>query len=200
MPSLPPTLFRTAYEGGAPWDIGRPQPAFVQLEEMGKIRGSVLDIGCGTGDNALYLAQRGHDVLGVDFIAEAIHRAAEKATAQGLSASFLSWDAFAIGQLGRKFDTAIDSGFFHVLGDEDRPRFVEGLGKVLVPGGLYHMLCFSELTPGQGGPRRVTQVEIRAAFPSPIWKVSGIEPATFITRLEGQQPHAWLSTVERLAP
>ena len=59
-------FFESAYEGTPPWDIGRPQPEFVRLEAGGEIRGSVLDVGCGTGENALHMAAKGHDVWGID--------------------------------------------------------------------------------------------------------------------------------------
>lgn len=58
--------FNPAYRGTPPWDIGRPQPDFVRLEAAGEIEGSVLDVGCGTGEHVLYLAARGHDAWGVD--------------------------------------------------------------------------------------------------------------------------------------
>ncbi|HZP89453.1 MAG TPA: hypothetical protein VFC04_00470, partial [Actinomycetota bacterium] len=54
-------FFETAYGGSPAWDIGRPQPAVVRLEEAGEITGSVIDLGCGTGENALFLASRGHE-------------------------------------------------------------------------------------------------------------------------------------------
>jgi len=59
-------FFEKAYHGTPPWDIGRPQREFVRLEEAGKISGDVLDVGCGTGENALFLAGCGHAVWGVD--------------------------------------------------------------------------------------------------------------------------------------
>jgi SAM-dependent methyltransferase len=70
-------IFETAYEGQPPWDIGGPQPEIVRLAEEGAIRGVVLDVGCGTGENALYLDGRGCDVWGIDFIPKAIERARE---------------------------------------------------------------------------------------------------------------------------
>ena len=56
------------YQRQAPWDTGRPQPAIVKLAEAGQIRGSVLDVGCGTGENVLYLAAKGHETWGLDFV------------------------------------------------------------------------------------------------------------------------------------
>src|SRR5688500_7033616 len=109
------TSFDTAYEGTPPWEIGRPQEAFVRLAEAGEIAGAVLDVGCGTGENALMLAQRGHEVWGVDTAATAIHRAREKADERGLTVTFRVADALHLDQLRRSFDTVIDSGLFHVF-------------------------------------------------------------------------------------
>ena len=67
-------LFQQMYEGQAPWDTGRPQPAIVALAEAGRIRGSVLDVGCGSGENLLYLAAKGHQAWGLDFVPLAIER------------------------------------------------------------------------------------------------------------------------------
>src|SRR5262249_20848082 len=145
-----------------PWDIGRPQPALVAVAD--EIDGSLLDIGCGTGENALFFASRGCEVVGVDLVPQAIEMAKEKATKRGLAATFQVGDALDLGKLERPFDNAIDSGVFHVFPDEERPRYVAGVAQALKPGGRLHMLVFNENTPGDWGPRRVTQAEIRAAF------------------------------------
>ena len=69
--------FNPAYRGTPPWDISRPQAEFVRLEESGEIRGSVLDVGCGTGEHVLYLARRGHEAWGIDSAPLAIEKARE---------------------------------------------------------------------------------------------------------------------------
>jgi len=117
--------------------VGHPgrQPAFVGLEATGMIRGSVLDAGCGTGENALYLASRGHEVWGLDFIPVAIEGAKAKAKERGLGVDFQVGDALKLDQLGRTFDTVIDCGLFHTFADEERPLYVSGLATVVRPGG-----------------------------------------------------------------
>ncbi len=191
------TFFDRAYEGVPPWDTGRPQPAIVALEEAREIEGSVLDAGCGTGENALYLASRGHEVLGVDAVPRAIEIALEKARERGVTAAFRVHDVLDLPSLDRNFDTVIDAGLFHALSDEDRPRYVRGLVAVLRPGGTYFMIAFSDLEPPGYGPRRVTQAEIRDAFAGG-WRVNWIRPATFDTRIRSQGPRAWLSSIVRL--
>ncbi len=201
---MDPERFETAYQGTAPWDIPGPQPAFVGLEEAGEIRGSVLDVGCGTGENALFLASRGHEVWGLDFVPIAIERAKRKVNERGLNAHFQAGDALKLDQLGRTFDTVIDCGLFHTFTDEERPLYVAGLMTVLRPGGSVHILCFSDQEPPGQGPRRVTQQEIRDAFPSG-WQVAAIRESRFQTTDHPEArtfspggPKAWLATISRI--
>lgn len=205
---VPTAHFEAAYAGAPPWDIGRPQPDLAALE----LRGTVLDVGCGTGEHALHFAARGCEVLGVDAVPAAIERAQVKARARGLagqdddgsrglglrapSARFEVGDALDLGALGQRFDHVIDCGLFHVFGDVDRKRYVDSLAAAIKPGGTVHVHCFSELTPGPGGPRRVTQPELHAAFRDG-WRVRSIAPATYQTIWDDPQPRAWLAAIER---
>jgi SAM-dependent methyltransferase len=192
--------FEALYERRASWDIGRPQPALVELGAQGLIRGTVLDVGCGTGDNALCLAGLGFATWGIDIVAGAISEARAKARRRGLPfGRFLVADALELEALGMTFDTVIDSGLFHALSDAERPWFVRGLGAVLRPGGLYHMLGFSELVPGTVGPRRLREEEIRATF-GDGWRVVRLERSRFETHLRPEGMSAWLGTIERAAP
>src|ERR1700732_4402443 len=123
------TTFESAYSGHAPGDSGGPQEAFLDVADQ--ITGSILDAGCGTGENALFFAGRGHKVTGIDFLDEPITRARRKATERGVTATFLVMDALALKDLPEVFDSVIDSGLLHVFSDEDRRRYVEGLATVL---------------------------------------------------------------------
>jgi cyclopropane fatty-acyl-phospholipid synthase-like methyltransferase len=190
-------FFESAYRGGTPpWDIGHPQKEFVELARRGEITGSVLDIGCGTGEHALFFAGEGHEVWGIDSAPLAIQKAKEKAAGRGLQVHFLVLDALELTRLNRKFDTATDSGLFHTLSDEDRPVFVDNLAAVLSPGGRYFMLCFSEREPAGYGPRRVTEREIRDTFRDG-WSINYIRPAVFESRTRAEGPRAWLSSISR---
>jgi cyclopropane fatty-acyl-phospholipid synthase-like methyltransferase len=97
-------FFDSAYKGTPPWDIGRPQKEFVGLMRRGEISGPVLDIGCGTGENALFFAGEGYEVWGIDSAPLAIEKAKEKAAGRGLGVHFLVLDALHMAELIRKFD------------------------------------------------------------------------------------------------
>ncbi len=200
---MDPEPFQSMYQGQAPWDIPGPQPEIVRLEESGAIAGSVLDAGCGTGENALYLASRGHEVWGVDFVPVAIERAMHKAEQRGLGVRFQVADALELDKLARTFDTVIDCGLFHTFGDEERPAYVAGLARVVRPGGRFHMLCFSDREPPGEGPRRVTQREIRDTFRDG-WEVREIREARFaiVDQPDGPRfspggPKGWVATIVR---
>lgn len=191
--------FETSYlEGSAPWDIGHAQPEVVKLAEAGRITGRVIDLGCGTGENALYLASLGLDVVGVDGSPEAMRLARGKATERGVSIRFDIADVLDLGDHHESFDTATDSGVFHVFDDDDRPRYERSVRGALRPGGHLFLLCFSERQPGDWGPRRVTQRELHQTFVDG-WHVDTIDTAHFATNLDdAPQVEAWLATITRL--
>jgi len=192
-----------AYAGSvtAPWDIGKPQPAIVRLAERGLLSGRVLDAGCGTGENTLLAASSGADAIGVDVSQRAIARARDKAATRGVKARFEVADALSLGDLGLTFDAIIDSGLFHVFDDDSRSRYVASLASVLRSGGRCYLMCFSDRQPGNLGPRRVSQDELRAAF-SEGWTVVSIEADTFEVNpgiFGSTTAQAWLATIDRSA-
>jgi SAM-dependent methyltransferase len=188
-------------DNNTPWDIGRPQPAILRVAEWGGLVEPVLDSGCGSGEHALLAASMGLEVKGVDVAGEAIERARGKARQRGLSAEFVVGDVLALKDIVRldtPFRTVIDVGCFHTFSNADRPLYAASLAAVTQPGAILHLLCFSEHTPGNDGPRRVTQGEITATF-SRDWDVETIEPDTFtVSSLwPGPTPSAWLARIVR---
>lgn len=182
----------------APWDIGRPQPAFARLAERGLLSGQVLDAGCGTGEHTLLAAASGADAMGVDISPKAVARARAKAADRGLLARFEVADVLDLGALGLTVDTVIDSGVFHVFDDADRVRYVASLASVLRPGGHCYLMCFSDRQPGDVGPRRVSRDELRAAF-SDGWDVTDIAAGVFELNQGMPFPaaQAWLAAIRR---
>lgn len=182
------------YKGKPPWEIDGPQSEIVHLAGHGEIKSPLLDVGCGTGENALYLAKLGFDVTGIDIVSVAVEKALSKAKERSISATFLVWDALNLQGLQGCFNTVIDSGFFHALPDKKRPVFVESLSSVLNPGGKYLMMCFSEHEPGSWGPKRVTQAEIRETF-GQGWMIDYIRETKFDTNVGSRKCNAWLSSI-----
>jgi cyclopropane fatty-acyl-phospholipid synthase-like methyltransferase len=179
-----------------PWDIGRPQAAFQRIAAEGALAGTVLDIGCGTGEHALMAASLGHVAVGIDDAPEAIERATAKAAERGITARFVIWDALELAALGEQFDTVLDCGLFHVFEDAERVAFVRSLAAAMPAGGHYYMLCFSDRQPGSFGPRRVTQAEIRSSF-AEGWDVEAIDPAVMEITISPDGAQAWLATIAR---
>jgi SAM-dependent methyltransferase len=132
--------------------------------------------------------------MGIDGAPTAIRKARAKAKSRGLDLRFEVADALDLS-LPKPFDTVIDSGLFHVFSDDERTRFTASLGRVVRPDGTYFMMCFSEREPGDWGPRRVTQAEIRSAFHA-AWRVNSIDPSAFDTN--GGDAQAWLASISRL--
>ena len=189
-----PEEFNEMYSETPPWDIGRPQPAFKALADAGELRGRILDIGCGTGEHALMAAQRGLEAVGIDSSPAAVEIAKRKARERGLNIRFLVHNALDLASVGEQFDTVLDSGLFHVFSDEHRAAYVESLKAVTRPGERYFMLCFSEHQPGDFGPRRVTQQEIRQSF-SGGWRIESIEMKKLETNLGPEGITAWLARI-----
>jgi cyclopropane fatty-acyl-phospholipid synthase-like methyltransferase len=191
--------FDVSYVGVPPWDIGRPQREVIALMDAGAFSGEVIDVGCGTGENALTLAEGGAHVLGIDASPRAVGKAIGKARDRGLSeaAEFLVADVFALEGLGRRFDAALDCGLFHVFDDHERPVYAASLAGVVSSGGALHLLCFSDRYPPGRGPRRLTEQEIRETFTDP-WRTREIVPTIFETHLDDPDVPAWRASIDRV--
>ena len=176
-----------AYKTTPPWDIGHSQPAFVEIVENGELtKTTVLDVGCGTGENALYFAQKGFSVVGIDLSTRAISRAKEKAVERKLKVDFRVANALSLEYANDNFDNAIDSGLFHTFNDADRITFAREIARVLATNGRYFMLCFSDKEPTNwGGPRRINREEIEATF-SQLFKINYIIDSAFATRIHNK--------------
>ncbi len=198
--------FQRGYEGRPAWDIEGPQPNLVTIAD--RITGTLLDAGCGTGENALFFASRGCSVTGFDFLSAPVQRAKEKAAIRNLDVTFLVKDALTLKdtppEWSAKFDHAIDSGLFHVFSDADQQKYIAGLHRVLKPGGHLYLLCFSDAEPGVQGPRRIPKQLLLDQF-AEGWKMESITATHFGVRNEfrgevysKEGPHAWFAIVRKM--
>ena len=173
-----PTLsrFDEAYKSRtAPWVIGEPQPAIVELQRAGWIHSKVLDVGCGTGEHTIVFTRLGYDVLGVDLSPHAIEQARANAADKGGDARFEVTDAMNLGD-EPLYTTIVDSALFHIFNDTDRPEYVRSLHAVTRPGGLVHVLALSDA--GRGFGPQVSETVIRNAF-SEGWELEALDTTTY---------------------
>ena len=193
-----PAAFDRMYDGAPSWDLGRPQPAVIRAAERGIIRGDILDVGCGTGEDARWLAEHGHGVVGIDFSTRGIERAR---TGRATSAQFAVADVrdlavAGLGSDGRVFDTVLDVGCFHSLRPADRSLYASSVRDTLCPGGRLVLLCWSDRNEFAGGPTRMSRDEIRAAF-TEGWTVEAIEPEMLESPRAPGSVLAWLAVIRR---
>ncbi|MCI0477855.1 MAG: methyltransferase domain-containing protein [Anaerolineales bacterium] len=137
-------LFQWQYlTGKTPWDTNITPPELVQLIEHEHFpRGRALELGCGTGTNALYLAQRGFQVVGIDFASRAINAAKRKAKAAHAQIEFRCADVLAPGTFPQSFDLILDIGCFHALDAAARPRYVYNARQWTHSGAILLMYAF----------------------------------------------------------
>ncbi|ERN47687.1 SAM dependent methyltransferase [Prescottella equi NBRC 101255 = C 7] len=167
-----------------PWDIGEAQPAVRALESSGQFAREVLDIGCGPGENALFLASRGYRVWGLDAAPAAIDIARERARQRGMErgVEFEVADATDLSDYADRFVSVIDSALYHCFPEDQRHRYAASLFGACRPQARLHVVCFSDRVPdGFPGPYRITEDNLRDTLTAAGWTVQRIEPTTYTT-------------------
>jgi 2-polyprenyl-3-methyl-5-hydroxy-6-metoxy-1,4-benzoquinol methylase len=136
-----------------PWIIETPPEALISIVNEGKVKPcKTIDLGCGTGNYAIYLASQGFDVTGIDISPTAIELARNNAIQKGTECSFIVADVLGkIDEALGKFDFAYDWELLHHLFPSDRERFIKNVNYLLNPGGRYLSVCFSEKNTQFGG-------------------------------------------------
>lgn len=164
-------LFRILYAlGFTPWD-GHPQSATLRdlIEGTDAVPpGSVLDVGCGTGDSSMYLAHHGWHVTGVDFTPKALDQARAKASGAPAAVNFVHADVTHLRQAGISgpFQLIVDNGCFHGMSDGDRGLYAHEITAAAAPDARLFMVAFKP--SGRFGPAGVDQAEIERRF-TPTW-------------------------------
>ncbi|WP_217710490.1 class I SAM-dependent methyltransferase [Streptomyces sp. NA04227] len=180
--------------GAASWDLGEPQPFAVELARAGRVRDEVLDAGCGTGENSLFLAKEGYRVTGIDFAATAIDRARQLAAERGVGAEFAVQDATTLTDVADgRFTTVLDSALFHCLTDEQKQAYAATLHRVTKPGAELHLFCHADTAKGFMLPGLRTSQENLRTHLGTHWDIQDIRPGRYTVALTKE-------AVERIDP
>jgi len=188
------------YDNSPQWDINRPQPEFVESYQRNELsKGKILDVGCDTGDNAIFFAEKGFSVLGIDIVEKAIEKAKIKAKERQVKVDFKIVNVLNLKKELKKneFSNIIDSGLFHVLSDPERLTFVEQINYALRDRGSYFMMCFSDEEHNGEGPRRISKEEIIEVF-SPFFKINYIKSTFFIGRKNVEGYKAYFTSATKI--
>jgi cyclopropane fatty-acyl-phospholipid synthase-like methyltransferase len=156
--------------------------------------GALVDIGTGPGTQAIALAQRGLSVTATDLSGTAVQKAKERALKAGASVTFVE-DNVLESTLTQQFEYAFDRGCFHVFAPSLRAEYVRTVARLVAPGGLLFLKCFSVAQPGEQGPYRFTPEQLDAVFEREFERISSIETVYQGTR--EPQPKALFNVLKR---
>jgi SAM-dependent methyltransferase len=190
-PNVPEFDFDALYRGESPaagmpaittppWDTKAPKETVIGWQAAGLVRGEVLDIGCGLGDNAIYLAKQGHSVTGLDISPTALVTARERAVDAGVDVRFAVADATTLDGYTDAFDTVIDSGMYHCLDDDGKRSYAAALHRATRPGATLLLSCFSDANAADAEwPRpMVSEQTLRDTLGGAGWDITSLQPAT----------------------
>lgn len=153
-------LYHTIPVSHLPWESTRPSPTLARCVEQGIIHGRVLDIGCGSGTQSVWMAEQGIDVVGIDIAETAVALSRSLATAHAAKAEFLVADAVHLPFGNGSFDSAFDRGTLQHLRGKER-KYASEVARVLKPGGTFLLLTFSPRVRMQKG---MSLDDLRAMF------------------------------------
>lgn len=176
------------------WTAGTASPELIKVvwENLIKKGSKVLEVGCGIGSEAVFLAVRGMRVSAIDVSFEAIKKAKQLAIVYGVEVDFQVGDALSLTYADEEFDVFCDQGCFHHLTDEERIPYLSELCRVLKPGGLYILRSFSDKIPGGPQPRRISSKELIKTFSQDL-DLEHLERVLSFTTSQRNRPLGWFS-------
>lgn len=199
-PSEPHSQARwdNSYEtGDAPWDTGRPSRELVAALAGGGVQPCrAIELGCGTGTNAVYLAQRGFSVTAVDISTVAIERARQRARESNVEVEFLLDDVCNLQSPLDPFEFLFDRGCYHCARRVDLPGFLNTLERVAKPGAKYLLLAGNANEQTEFGPPRVHEQEIRDELGG-LFNVKSIREFRFEDPGGAEGPLGWSCLLTR---
>jgi len=153
------TMYRL---GTPPWESGVPSGELIRVLDEGVIPpGTALELGCGTGADAICLARRGFEVTAVDSSATALERARVRGRREDVLVHFVLDDVFEFARTAGQFDLVYDAGFYHYMRRVELDRLLDLLWRATHPGSYYLALVGSSRERAAGGPPRVSKRQIR---------------------------------------
>jgi len=155
-------IYRNTPPESIPWVREAPPGALIELVNSGKVKAcTTIDMGCGTGDSALYLSGRGFDVTGVDSSPTAIETAKQKAAEKAVQVRFVVADVLGdLRELKTTFSFIYDWSLLHHIYPENREKYFKNVDRLLNPGGKYLSVCFNEKDTYFGGEGKYRRTPI----------------------------------------
>jgi len=181
--------FDALYQGGQlvegielpsiPWDIGAAQPVVIEAERAGRFHGAVLDVGCGLGDNAIYLASQGHPVTGIDAAPTAVEHAHQRARQRGVDVEFVVADATSLAGFDGRFDSVLDGACYHCLDEDARHAYAAALHGATRPDALLTLFCFPAGSTGLSAAMGISEENLRTTWGKAGWDITDLRLARY---------------------
>ena len=175
--------FNLAYYRKPVWDTGVSPPElfnFIANHSPGR----ALDLGCGTGTNAITLAKSGWQVIGVDFSQRAIHIAKKKVQQNRVKVDLHMSDVTRLDAITGSFDLILDVGCFHSIKEKDQSKYIANINRFLSPKGTYLLYAFFKDQHDDYGPGVTEEAIIAISQALELFqRVDGTE--------RGIHPSAW---------
>lgn len=183
--------------GDTPWDSGRPSAELVRiLSEFNLPRGRALELGCGSGTNAIYLAQQGFEVTAVDCAAPALAQARAKGAAAGVTIEWIQGDVFRFRPTSAPYDFVFDRGCYHCCREVDLAGYLETHRRTTRPGSWCLVLAGNPNDGETGGPPRVQGSQLVAEF-EPLYRLLVLREFHFEDAGGARGPLGWSCLMQR---